>query len=190
MRAVRLSLVLAATAAVAACQPTDPGAGLDPAVVADAGATAPGASGVPAEPARQANAQQCLGNAANARAVEEAINAVRGAEGKVILTENPKLMEIAQAHACDVARMGRIQVQGSNNSSVVDRARAVGYPTCGVVQLVSTGSDPASVTANWMRSAPHRVQILGQNSTDIGAGVTTGPDGRQIYSVVLGHNCR
>ena len=192
MRTARLftaSLGMASALLLAACQPSTQAAPLDPAVAMDAAKTAPGASGTPADPARQSLEATCSGNQPGARGMEEAVNAVRGVEGKVILAENAKLMEIAQSHACDAARMGRAQVEGSNGSSVVDRARAVGYPTCGVVQLVSVGGDPVSVVNGWMRSGPHREQILGQNSTDIGAGVTTGPDGRQWWSVVLGHNC-
>ena len=141
-------------------------------------------------PASQSLAAQCAGDPAQAQAMQDAVNAARSVEGKITLVNNPRLAEIAQSHACDMVRMGQATVAGSNGSNVVDRARAVGYPSCGVVQLVTVGGDPAGVVNGWLTSQPHREQVLGQLSTDIGAGMTTGHDGRRWWSVVMGHDCR
>ncbi|MDO5613490.1 MAG: CAP domain-containing protein [Paracoccus sp. (in: a-proteobacteria)] len=122
--------------------------------------------------------------------MENALNAARQVEGKTILRNHANLSAIAQNHACDMARMGQGTVAGSDGSNIVERARAVSYPTCGVVQLVTVGGTPTQVVNRWLASKPHREQVLGQLSTDIGAGVTIGPDGRQWWSVVMGHDCR
>ena len=147
-------------------------------------------TGVPADPAEQSLAPGCTGNAALAAAMSDAVNAARGIEGKVILSGSEVLTQVAQSHACDVARMGQATVAGSNGSNVVDRARAVNYPTCGVVQLVSAGVDPTAIVNGWLASKPHRVQVLGQLSDEIGVGTAPGPGGRIWYSVVIGDNCR
>lgn len=167
------------TALLGACGPT--GAVLDP-----TGA----ATGQPVPPAEQSLAVICSGDPALQQQMSEAVNAARAQEGKTILGLNASLTEIAQSHACDIAATGRATVAGSNGSSVVDRARAVGYPTCGVVQMVSPGGMPAGIVGGWLGSKPHRDEVLGQLSEEIGSGVARGPDGRMWWSVVLGNDCR
>ncbi|MDO5631510.1 MAG: CAP domain-containing protein [Paracoccus sp. (in: a-proteobacteria)] len=135
-------------------------------------------------------AAQCLADPVQSQEMETALNAARQVEGKTILRTHAKLAGIAQSHACDMARMGQATVAGSDGSNIVERARAVSYPTCGVVQLVTTGGTPTEVVNRWLASQPHREQVLGQLSTDIGAGVTIGPDGRRWWSVVMGYDCR
>lgn len=167
-------------AALAACQPQDPvGTGAGLLLGEDR----------PAPPAEQSLAAICTGDPALQQQMIDALNGARAAEGKTILDADPRLVEIAQSHACDTAAMGRATVAGSNGSNVVDRARAVGYPTCGVAQLVSVGGTPSAVVSGWLGSAPHRVEMLGQSSDQIGAGVIRGGDGRLWWSVVLGDNC-
>lgn len=144
----------------------------------------------PVPPAEQSLAIQCSGDAALQQQMSEAVNAARANGGKTILGLNASLTRIAQSHACDVAAMGRASVAGSNGSNVVDRARAVGYPTCGVVQMVSAGGTPPEIIAGWLGSEAHREQVLGQLSEEIGSGVARGPDGRMWWSVVLGNDCR
>ena len=71
-----------------------------------------------------------------------------------------------------------------------DRARSVGYPTCGVVQLVGAGGTPEGTVNAWLVPGPQREQVLGQLSYQIGSGVARGADGRLWHSTVLGNNCR
>ena len=144
---------------------------------------------VPTAPAEQALAASCTGDPALSAQMVQAVNAARAAEGKTVLDPNAKLDQIAQSHACDTAAMGRATVAGSNGSNVVDRARAVDYPTCGVVQLVSVGGTPTGVVSGWLASIPHRDELLGQPSEQVGAGVTRGADGRLWWSVVMGERC-
>lgn len=141
-----------------------------------------------AAPAEQALVAQCTGDAAMAAQLDAAVNAARQAEGKILLDPAPRLAQVAQSHACDMAALGRVDVEGSNGSSVVDRARAVGYPACGVVQLVGRGG-PADAVAGWLSQDAQRTELLGQPSRQIGSGVATGADGRPYFSVVLGDNC-
>lgn len=145
--------------------------------------------GRPAPPAEESLAAQCTGDAARAAQLDAAVNAARAAEGKTLLDPAPALAQIAQSHACDMAERGRVDVEGSNGSSVVDRARAVGYPVCGVVQLVGRGGSPAEAVAGWLALGPQRTELLGQTSRELGSGQATGADGRIYYSVVLGDDC-
>jgi uncharacterized protein YkwD len=144
----------------------------------------------PEAPVEQALAAECTGDAAQADQMSASVNATRAAEGKTALRVDERLDQIALSHACDMARQGRLDVAGSNGSNVVDRARAVGYPTCGVVQLVGRGTSPMAVLGNWMTLPPQREQVLGQLSYQIGSGAVRGADGQVWHSVVLGNNCR
>ncbi|MGZ3216352.1 CAP domain-containing protein [Paracoccus sp. T5] len=141
-------------------------------------------------PAEQALAAQCSGDATLSARLSSAVNAARSAEGKTLLETVAPLDQIAQSHACDMARMGRASVAGSNGSNVVDRARAVEYPTCGVVQLVGAGGTPEGTVSAWLVPGPQREQVLGQLSYQIGSGVARGSDGRLWHSTVLGNNCQ
>lgn len=132
----------------------------------------------------------CTGDAALADEMAQIINEVRGVGNKEILDRNGRLDTAAQDHACDMAMTGQASVAGSDGSNIVDRARAVNFPTCGVTQLVAMGGTPQGVVRNWLISAPHREQVLGQSNDDIGVGVTRGADGRLWWSVVLGDDCR
>ena len=187
MTIVRLTALTACVGLLAACQPD---AGAAPEFTLDGTELVPVETGNPADPAEQSLAAICSNDGIETDALVEAVNAVRGAEGKVILDGNAKLDKVAQSHACDMVSMGRATVAGSNSSNIVDRARSVDYPTCGVIQLVSVGGSASSVVAAWMQSPPHREQLLGDLSDEIGAGVTIGPDGRRWWSLVVGDNCR
>lgn len=139
--------------------------------------------------AEEALAVPCGGDAQIAARIDAAVNAARQGQGKTPLAGAPLLAQIAQSHACDMARTGRVDVEGSNGSSVLDRARAVGYPVCGVAQLVGRGGGPADAVARWMGQEAQRTELLGQSSRQVGSGYAIGPDGAAYYSVVLGDDC-
>nr|WP_111298838.1 CAP domain-containing protein [Paracoccus saliphilus] len=143
----------------------------------------------PQSSADEALALQCEGDAEAAETLSASINLARDLEGKNILVPVEKLDLIAKTHACDMVRMNMAIVAGSNGSNVVDRARAVDYPTCGVVQLVGVGGTPEATVATWLNATPLREQVLGQLSYEIGTGVVRGPDGRLWHSAVLGNDC-
>lgn len=181
----RLSALMASAALLAGCQSV-----VDlPNATLEARDLVPYEIGTSVPPPAEPLAAMCSNEGIDASAMVEAVNAVRGAEGKVILTPETRLDGVAQSHACDVAGIGRPTVAGSNGSSIVDRARAANYPTCGVIQLVAVGGSAEEVIARWMGSPPHREQLLGDLSDDVGAGVTRGPDGRRWWSLVIGDNC-
>lgn len=149
-----------------------------------------GYAGPPPEPpAEQSLAAVCTGDAALGQQMTDVMNATRSNQGKTVLAPEARLDQIAVSHACDMAARGRLDVAGSNGSNVVDRARAVGYPTCGVVQLVGRGTSPSAVVSTWLAQPPQRDQVLGQLSYQIGSGAVRGPNGQVYHSVVLGNNC-
>lgn len=141
-------------------------------------------------PEMHLSAASCPADSGAILALTEAVNAIREAEAKTLLKPDPLLAQIAQSHACDMAMTRRLDVAGSDGTNVVDRARAAGFRTCGVVQMVSDAASPVGVIDKWMRQAAAREQLLGQSIDRIGGGLAIGADGRQYWSLVMGENCR
>ncbi|MDM7458095.1 MAG: hypothetical protein P3W94_001810, partial [Paracoccus sp. (in: a-proteobacteria)] len=98
---IRIATSLGLCLAVAAC--AEPSA-----MVPALGVAAPN------PPAEQALAAECVGDTAEAAQMLATFNATRAADGKTVLEGDDRLMRIAQSHACDMARRGRLDVAGSN----------------------------------------------------------------------------
>jgi uncharacterized protein YkwD len=177
-------LFVISVAALAACQP---GGRMDARVDAQIDALM-GETPYTA-PAEQALTNMCLGDSALTQRLADAVNAARAGQGKTTLVANEKLNQIAQSHACDMATHAQAMVAGTNGSNVVDRARSVKYPTCGLAQLVAVGGTPEATVRSWLGSVPHRTELLGQTSAELGTGAMQGADGRIYWSVVQGAAC-
>lgn len=130
---------------------------------------------VPADPAQIAQ-------------MEERLNAERTALGRSPLKFKENLGFAAQAHACDMATMGRATVAGSNGSSVVNRVRAVEYRACSSAQVVGRGGDAYGQVNNWMAHRPDQEVLVHQKFDDAGVGVVN-MGGRLWWSVVLADRC-
>ncbi len=118
-----------------------------------------------------------------AHAMLEAINAQRQAHGARPLVLDVRLMRAAEVHARDLARTGRFAHTGSDGSSVGDRAERAGYRWSRIAEnLADTrAATPSSVVEQWMRSGPHRANLLNRAFGDLGVA----HEG-QIWVVVLG----
>lgn len=120
--------------------------------------------------------------------MQEQINAERVRIGRSPLKFVENLGFAAQAHACDMATMGRATVVGSNGSSVVHRVRAVEYTACSSAQLIGRARDPYAQVAAWMGHPPDEEIAVHQKFDDAGIGVVQS-GGRYWWSVVMADNC-
>ena len=182
-----LAALAGAAIALSACSPDN---------LATAGDSENPVSVTPAaDPGLPAPAVEAIGpvcEAADSGAVEqmkERINAERTAMGRSPLTFVENLTFAAQAHACDMATMGRATVAGSNGSSVVHRVRAVEYSACSSAQIIGRSGDAYSQMANWMAHEPDEEVLVHQKFDDAGIGVVN-MGGRLWWSVVMADNCR
>ncbi len=121
--------------------------------------------------------------------MQQGLNAERVSLGRSPLTFRDNLAFAAQAHACDMATMGRATVAGSNGSSVVNRVRAVEYSACSSAQIIGRSGDAYSQMANWMAHEPDEEVLVHQKFDDAGVGVVN-MGGRLWWSVVMADNCR
>lgn len=118
-------------------------------------------------------------------AVLERVNAERRRTGLAALSRALPLETAAQAHACDMARRGRIGHRGSDWSGLRTRLRRAGYVFATASENVAVGHESAAVlVAGWMESAGHRANLLSRDVADFGLGVARGGDGRLYWAMV------
>lgn len=121
--------------------------------------------------------------------LQDRINAERVALGRSALTFRDNLTFAAQAHACDMATMGKATVAGSNGSSVVHRVRAVEYAACSSAQLIGRAGSASGQISTWMSHDPDQEVLVHQKFDDAGVGVVN-MGGRLWWSLVMADNCR
>jgi uncharacterized protein YkwD len=109
--------------------------------------------------------------------VYQAVNSDRAANGLPALTWSPKLANLAQGWAQQMAGTGTLYHR--DLSALVGRGDFSAYWTMGENILVGPGNmTPAQMEAMWMGSPDHRSKILSGNFNVVGAGAVHGPDGR------------
>jgi uncharacterized protein YkwD len=113
-------------------------------------------------------------------------NAERSRRGLPPLTIDPRLAAAAQRHARDMAARHRMSHRGSDGSSPFRRMEAEGFAFRRAGENVAAGDLTAeSAMGLWMKSPPHRRNVLG-NFSRIGAGYATAEDGRSYWCVTFG----
>lgn len=116
-------------------------------------------------------------------------NQQRVQNGLPPLTIDPRLIEAAQIHAGDMARLGQMEhdLPGAALPTLQDRAGFVGYKYAWLGENIAFNyADAASVVAGWMQSPGHRANILNPNFNDIGVGVALDSQGQPYYCQVFG----
>lgn len=140
-------------------------------------------------PTEQALAPICAApDAAVVEQLQQQMNSEREARGKSPVKFVKNLTFAAQAHACDMATMGKLTVAGSNGSSVVHRVRAVEYGACSSAQLIGRARDGQAQMATWMAQGPDAEIIVHNKFDDAGVGVVQ-VGGTYWWSVVMADNC-
>lgn len=105
-------------------------------------------------------------------AVIRAINAERGAAGLAPLRESAALTQAAQGHACDSAGRDTMGHVGSDGATLADRLAREGYRFRSAAENVASGyRRPEAAVAGWMKSPPHRRNILTGAMREVGIGV-------------------
>jgi uncharacterized protein YkwD len=119
----------------------------------------------------------------------QAINEERASKGLAALARDPRLSKAAQSHACDSAARNRMGHEGSDGSTLGDRANRAGYRYREVAENVAQGyPSAASVVQGWMASRGHRRNILMRGAEDAGIGLAVGGTGDLHWVLVLGRD--
>jgi uncharacterized protein YkwD len=116
----------------------------------------------------------------------DAINRERDRRGLNLLRVSSKLTQIARAHSAYQAKVGKSEHEGEGASLPPDRARAGGIAWSVLAENVAMNlgySDPvATAVRGWMKSAPHRKNILNPVFEQTGVGIVTGEDGAIYFT--------
>jgi uncharacterized protein YkwD len=109
------------------------------------------------------------------------LNRERAQRGLTPLRENGLLSAASLEHSQDMVRRRYFEHTTPDGRSVGDRLRAVGYArgrSASAGENIAYGfgpeSTPASIVAIWMKSPPHREDILRPSFTEIGIGIAPG----------------
>jgi uncharacterized protein YkwD len=147
------------------------------------------ACATPASPTEIADAAPAGGGAsAVASTVVQLTNAERSKAGLPPLRASARLMEAAQLHADQMARLRRLDhnLSGAQYPRPQDRLAAAGYEWSSYAENIAMGqSSGAEAMDSWMTSSGHRANILSTAVTEIGAAVARDSNGRSYYVQVF-----
>lgn len=152
-------------------------------VLASACATPASPTEVPEPPAAAG------GSSDVASAIVQLTNAERSNAGLPTLRAASRLMQAAQLHADQMARLDRFDhvLPGAQYPRPEDRLAAAGYEWSSYAENIAMGqSSAAAAMDSWMRSSGHRTNILSTSNTEIGIGVARDSAGRPYYVQVFG----
>jgi uncharacterized protein YkwD len=126
-----------------------------------------------------------VAQAGPARDVVRLTNEFRASNNLPELRLSPLLESIAETHGADMQHHGFFSHQGTDGSSVADRALRQGYDYCLIAENIAVGQrSPQRVTKDWIKSRGHRKNMLHIGVTEIGVSQS----GR-YWVMVLGRRC-
>jgi cysteine-rich secretory family protein len=120
--------------------------------------------------------------------LETSINSARHDAGLSQLSEDPRLVLLARARSQDMANrhyFAHVSPDGLTIFSILDDSR-VPWWSAGENLAESRGYDPVQFAINgFMKSPPHRANVLNSHYQRIGVGQATSSDGMTILTVVF-----
>jgi uncharacterized protein YkwD len=141
----------------------------------------------PREISRSAQARDALSDPAEAGdELVELHNRIRAARRLGPLETSTELQAAAELHAREMANRHRMTHRGSGGSSPSSRMNAQGYRFIQCGENIAFGqATSGEVMSSWMKSPPHRANILGSFS-QIGAACAIAADGSSFWCVTFG----
>lgn len=124
-----------------------------------------------------------------ASTIVQLTNAERSNAGLPALRSSSRLMEAAQLHADQMARLGRLEhvLSGAQYPRPEDRLAAAGYQWSSYAENIAMGQRSAAAAMDsWMHSSGHRANILSTSVSEIGVGYARDSAGRPYYVQVFG----
>lgn len=119
-----------------------------------------------------------------AQTTTDLVNAQRAQRGLAPLTWSDPVGEAAYVHSADMAKMGRMQHDGSDGSDAGDRLIAAGFRWSSWGETVGAGqSTPADIVGAWMDSPPHKAILLGEFRY-VGVSKVLGANGVPYWTLV------
>jgi uncharacterized protein YkwD len=121
------------------------------------------------------------------RALFDAANRERAAKGLSLLRWDESLAAAARQHAQLLAQRNVLSHQLPGEPPLEDRARQAGARYSVIAENVAEGATPDAIHSGWMRSAPHRANLLAPELTSVGIAVAASQErkisGRVLFAV-------
>lgn len=105
------------------------------------------------------------------RQLFDAINAYRASMGLSPLKADGKLTAAARKHATLLAAKGQLSHQLPMEASLSGRAHQAGVRYRSIAENVAQGPDARNLCDQWIRSAPHRANLLDSDMDSMGVGI-------------------
>jgi uncharacterized protein YkwD len=123
------------------------------------------------------------------RATVDAVNRERVRRGLVALSVSSTLTRIARAHSAYQAKTGKSGHVGEGGSTPADRADTGNIVWSALAENVAMThgySDPAATAVDgWMKSAPHRKNILNPVFEQTGVGIVAAEDATIYFTQIF-----
>jgi hypothetical protein len=119
-----------------------------------------------------------------AQRLADLVNADRAAQGLPALKWDPSLAQAAQQHAQLMSEQGTLSHQYPGEPDVQARAAQAGAHFRTIAENVAMASSPEALEKEWMKSPPHRANILNSGLTSLGVGIVR-KGGNDYASLVL-----
>jgi uncharacterized protein YkwD len=114
-------------------------------------------------------------------------NQERAKEDLPPLEIEPRLVKAARRHALDMAKRNKMSHEGGDKSMPLVRIKGTGYRYQAAGENIARGwPNPEDTMKAWMKSPPHKKNILGKYS-QIGVALAFGEDGMFYWCVTFGH---
>jgi uncharacterized protein YkwD len=126
------------------------------------------------------------------------LNEERASRGLKPLGDDSRLLKAARRHSSDMVRRGYFDHRSPEGDTMVDRAKAARYVPKDrgwrVAENLAWGTgaygSARHVVASWMKSAPHRRNILDDDLRHVGVGIAGGTprghSGGATFTLLLG----
>lgn len=104
------------------------------------------------------------------------VNSDRASHGLPPLLRDERLVQISRLHSDEMLRTGQVAHVSPTSGSAADRVKAGGVRTSVVLENVARAYGVAEAERGLMNSPGHRANILSEDVTHLGIGITLGED--------------
>lgn len=110
---------------------------------------------------------------------------VRAAHGLSLPTPAPRLMQVARAHAEDMAKHHFFAHVSQRTGDVTDRLARAHQPFLHVVENIAEGAGPDQAFAQWLHSPGHRLNLLDPRVDAVGVATVAGGPAAPTVAVLV-----
>lgn len=123
-------------------------------------------------------------------ALGQQTNDSRSARGQSRLRLDPQLNQVAQRHACDLARRQAVSHKDRQGRKPLARVKGAGFAACFSAENVAQGTPSAGVTVGaWQKSPGHARNQQDPRARSMGFGVARGADGLLYWVGLYAARC-